>query len=491
MKSVVAKSYMLSLMALFCLAVVYPFNTKAEIGLIYGGGGDIGGGGGDIGGGGGDIGGGADPDGGGLSPSEKNDYNGFLLELINIKKLHDLGLKGAGHKPKERNQGVVIIDSGVSSNFRGRDRVTEFKDFVGNCTLENPCDGHSHGTVIADLVHQVAPQANLIILRVLDERLTGYRSSVLKAINWAIKNKRKHNIGVINMSLQVDEKYFGTHWVEILEIHKAVARAARAGIKVVACAGNFSEEGTKSIPGNAPEAITVGSIHHGFILDASAHTISNFTNLGTAIIPTYKKHLFVNSLSNIGSGVGKPDILAPGESIFAQIERGTAVEAKANLRQQMANTSDLDTLRLLISEYVRYTIASGLDQMLALTKQMLNSPSYSKFTYTQGYKYFLIDDTFSFAHGTSAASAIVAGGIAVLNQAFPKVKSEVLKEKMRETATAPKATVNDYNHKTRTFNPKTIGGVDFFAIYESLKADANSLRKHRGADRTEPLPVNP
>jgi serine protease AprX len=81
----------------------------------------------------------------------------------------------------------------------------------------------------------VAPRANVINLRVLDANGMGKDSAVIAAIQRAIALKAKYNIRVINLSLgrPVFESY------KTDPLCKAVEAAWKAGIVVVASAGNF------------------------------------------------------------------------------------------------------------------------------------------------------------------------------------------------------------------------------------------------------------
>src|SRR6185436_13844997 len=80
----------------------------------------------------------------------------------------------------------------------------------------------------------IAPEANLIDLKVLDNQGVGSTSAVLNAVNWAIKNQKKYSIRVINMSLgaPVRESFRSD------PLSQAAAHAVAAGIVVVCSAGN-------------------------------------------------------------------------------------------------------------------------------------------------------------------------------------------------------------------------------------------------------------
>ncbi len=142
--------------------------------------------------------------------------------------------------------GVAIIDSGISPLTDFGTRIRAFYDFTTGATLSTlPNDLYGHGTHVAGLIAGsgasgsvylgVAPAANLIGLKVLDSTGQGRTSDVIRAIDFAVANKASLGIDVINLSLghPVYESAATDPMVQ------AVERAVRAGIVVVASAGNW------------------------------------------------------------------------------------------------------------------------------------------------------------------------------------------------------------------------------------------------------------
>src|SRR5206468_11883701 len=110
----------------------------------------------------------------------------------------------------------------------------------------------------------IAPNVNLIDLRVLDQNGVGSDSGVILAIETAIALRWQYNIRVINLSLgrPVYESY------KLDPLCQAVEAAWQAGIVVVVAAGNDGRDnsannngyGTINAPGNDPYVITVGAM---------------------------------------------------------------------------------------------------------------------------------------------------------------------------------------------------------------------------------------
>ena len=161
-----------------------------------------------------------------------------------------LGLDGTGI-------GVAVIDSGVAGWHDdltpgvggaggSAQRVTQFVDFVA--AQPYAYDDYGHGTHVAGIIAGngydstgaragVAPGASIIALKVLDAQGAGYISDVIAALDYAVTNKDAYNIRVINLS--VGSAITQSYTTDPLTL--AAKRAVDAGIVVVAAAGNLGK----------------------------------------------------------------------------------------------------------------------------------------------------------------------------------------------------------------------------------------------------------
>ena len=237
--------------------------------------------------------------------------------LANVRR--SFGLTGKGI-------GVAVIDSGITAwhddlyltdpeSPRSDPRVVHFRDFTaddnpGIWASDQPTDAYGHGTHVAGVIagngfdsdgHRlgIAPEAHLIGLKVLDGEGNGYISDVIAALDYAVAVKDVYNIRVINLSVAsgVFESYNTDPFAQ------AARRAVRAGIVVVAAAGNLglNDEGDEqwggiTCPGNAPWVLTVGAASHEGTRPRSNDIVAGFSSRG----PTW-----------IDFGA-KPDLIAPG-----------------------------------------------------------------------------------------------------------------------------------------------------------------------------------
>ena len=164
---------------------------------------------------------------------------------------------------------VYVIDTGIyssHSDFSGR--VVSGYSAVADGLGSEDCNGH--GTHVAGTIagtnYGVAKSTTLVAVRVLDCTGSGYSSSVVAGINWAIAS-HPGGAGVINLSLG------GT---ANSAVDAAIADATAAGLVVVVAAGNSSDDACNYSPARAPSAITIGATDQ---TDARA----SYSNFGSCV----------------------------------------------------------------------------------------------------------------------------------------------------------------------------------------------------------------
>ncbi|ETI70455.1 intracellular serine protease, partial [Neobacillus vireti LMG 21834] len=168
-------------------------------------------------------------------------------------------------------------------NFTKDDRSdqTIYKDYNGHGT-------HVAGTMAAtanDLgVIGVAPEANLLIVKVLDKQGSGQYEWIINGIYYAIEQQ----VDIISMSLGGP--------ADVPELHEAIQKAVASGILVVCAAGNEGDgrDSTNelSYPAAYNEVISVGATGLG-------RQISDFSNSNEEV-----------------------DLVAPGENILSTFLNG-------------------------------------------------------------------------------------------------------------------------------------------------------------------------
>jgi serine protease AprX len=281
-------------------------------------------------------------------------------------------LLGIGGTPSYQGAGigVAVLDSGISAHSAIGSRVVARVNMV---SMEPGVTGDpfGHGTHVAGMIGGAgsaasrvtsaysggsAPAVRFIDIRVLGRTGMGYTSDVLAGIDWAIANRTKYGIRVLNLS--IGHAVAEPAATDPLCI--AVERAVKAGLVVVASAGNYGLTSTGApvlggitSPGNSPAAITVGATDTNGTTSTSDDKVAPYSSRG----PT-RYDLAV-----------KPDVVAPGTRIVSLESAGS----------------------YLASTYPQWHVAgSGTNGYLRLS-------------------------------GTSMATGVVSGGVALLLNARPSM----------------------------------------------------------------------
>jgi len=227
---------------------------------------------------------------------------------------------------------IGVVDSGIDLDHfdlrdGGRRRVLLRVDFTGDTGAIDP---FGHGTHVAGIIagdgssfsadgrdfSGIAPGSSLIDLRVLDDQGRGTLSRVIAAIDWAIVNRNALQLRVLNLSLAAPpvDSYRDD------PLCRAVERAERAGIVVVAAAGNFGldAEGRRlyggiTSPGISPSAITVGASDTRGTDARSDDAVAPWSSRG----PTWAQRVNPETGETVHDGLPKPDLVAPGVRLIS------------------------------------------------------------------------------------------------------------------------------------------------------------------------------
>ena len=196
---------------------------------------------------------------------------------------------------------ICIVDTGIDlvhPDFAGR--IADTHDF----TSEGVTDLHGHGTHCAGIAagagaasngkyKGVAPEATLIVAKVLASNGSGSTSDVMAGVEWAVQ----HAAHVISLSLGSDGACDGSD-----ALSQTCDAAMQKGHVVCVAAGNAGPgAGTVGSPGCAHDAITIGATD-------DSDVIAPFSSRG----PT-------------ADGRTKPDVCFPGTRITSARAKGTSM----------------------------------------------------------------------------------------------------------------------------------------------------------------------
>lgn len=200
---------------------------------------------------------------------------------------------------------AVVLDTGVAPHPDFQNKILVFRDFVNGREL--PYDDNGHGTHVcgalagngkaSDGVYSgMAPECDLIVLKVLDYKGNGNVTEVMKAFRWILENQKRYRIRIVNISVGMRSK---SEEREEKILINGVEALWDAGLVVVAAAGNLGpQEGTVTTPGDSKKIITVGSSDDQYYSWRGENVSKHYSGRG----PTKEC-------------VCKPDVIAPGSYI--------------------------------------------------------------------------------------------------------------------------------------------------------------------------------
>jgi serine protease AprX len=249
------------------------------------------------------------------------DITNLAIGLDEVDSPADGGPTGAG-------VGVAVLDTGIATTSDlGSSRIVGWKDFVNK--EKAPYDDAGHGTFVAGLIagdgtaslplddggyaemqfRGVAPQADIVGVKVLDGTGQGRSSAVMAGLLWAVANRDRYNIRVINLSI-------GSNPVAPTDfdpIAWAVEFAWKNGITVVCAAGNEGEYGPGGIlsPANSPYVITVGATDTKQSPELGDDEVTYYSSVGPTLFDEF----------------AKPDLVAPGNRLISLRVRDSYIDA--------------------------------------------------------------------------------------------------------------------------------------------------------------------
>lgn len=325
-----------------------------------------------------------------------------LVDMVgwtaNAPSAWSAGLDGSG-------VGVAIIDSGVTQKDDlmtangSASRIVYSQSFVPG---QDPTDLYGHGTHVSGIVggngadssgngaiqtfRGIAPNVNIIDLKVLDQTGSGQASAVIAAIEQAISLQGTYNVRVINLSLgqPVYESYTQD------PLCQAAEQAWAAGIVVVTAAGNYGRDNSQGTngyatitsPGNDPYVITVGATDMHNTPFRFDDTVASYSSKGPSAI----------------DHVVKPDLIAPGNAVISLLASPTCTLV-----------TTYPSTQIPVSTY-QHSWGQG----------SWGSPQLST-------NYFRLS-------GTSMAAPVVSGAAALLLENQPSLTPDQIKARLMKTA---------------------------------------------------------
>lgn len=292
--------------------------------------------------------------------------------IIHADYAHTRGILGTG-------VGVAVLDTGITprKDFLcnphisyatepavKHSRILYFQDFVNQKKL--PYDDSGHGSHICGKIASnaripadgneflgIAPNCNLIVLKILDKNGDAPIYTFLEALYWILQNYKTFNIRIVNISIGTN---MNSKQEDTSLLINAVENLWEKGLVVCVSAGNNGPDpGSITSPGNSCKVITVG---------ASDDYLSGQTSprLYSGRGPVACFHV-------------KPEIVAPGSHIIScnQLSQGYSVKTGTSM-----STAIVSGAIALLLEQEPYLTNQEVKNRLQMCARRLNLPHFQQ-----------------------------------------------------------------------------------------------------------------
>lgn len=301
---------------------------------------------------------------------------------------------------KPNNRILKIID--VTSENRNDKYFEEVHNESWHGTMTS-CVSAGNGFLSNNFYKGIASEAKIVLVKVWEKNGIS-AANIAKGIRWAIGNKEKYDIKIINLSVTDDDEIP----YKESEFDLAAEEAIEEGIVVVAAVGNDLNAKIKA-PASSPNVIAVGGIDDHNSINPNSYS------------------LYHSTFGNTIDGIQKPELIAPSIWIAAPILPDSKEHKEAkSLFHLLSLENDL-----MIDEFRKLKE----DNVLEIEDVDFNSAEIIKDAINKRIKdqKYLTPD-YMHADGTSFAAPIVCSIVAQMLEANPNLTTAAIREILFTTA---------------------------------------------------------
>jgi len=330
---------------------------------------------------------------------------------------------GADDRFRGRGVTIAFLDSGFYAHpdlVEPRNRILRYVDVTdpraayprilepdesswhGMMTSVVAC---GNGTLSGGLYRGLASEVNVVLVKVGTARRITHEN-IRRGLEWVVRNRMRYGIRICNVSCGGD--YEASYLFDSLS--QAAERATRAGVLVVAAAGNLGLAAGHPVlpPASCPSVLTVGGLDDKNRLHPAGHDI------------------YHGSYGPTIDGLQKPEVIAPAIWLAAPILPGTPTATEARLYTHLSTARD-DELDVVLEAHAGVDAALDAARHLAppLVRQLVEAKIRDNNVISGAYKH---------VDGTSFAAPIVSSLAAQMLEANPALRPHEIKSILVATA---------------------------------------------------------
>jgi len=266
--------------------------------------------------------------------------------------------------------GVAVIDSGFADRSDIRNNIVKVVDFVDDWRT-SLTDPFGHGTHVAGIIASsgrssdgrykgIAPEARLIDLRVLDRNGRGYTSDVIAAIEWAVENRYSRGTDWRSLNIRVINLSLGHRPYESAETDPLAIACRRAVQAGIVVVAAAGNYGQDGDGDNVFGGITSPGTEPSVITVGAMRTWGTDSRNDDRVAP------YSSRGPTFHDRIVKPDIAAPGSNVVSLLSPNSLL-ANANPNLVVDSGHMMLSGTSMATAVVSGTVALILDENPSLT----------------------------------------------------------------------------------------------------------------------------
>jgi len=296
---------------------------------------------------------------------------------------------------------VVDITSDEPNSISPKERIEKTFSMWHGTMTSVVCAGD--GYLSNGLYKGIASDAELVLLKVMNDEGHITTENIVKALQWVLENHTQYNIRIVNMSLGDDAAIS----YKQSEVDQLAEQLVGNGIVVVAAVGN-DEHGAIKPPANSPHVIAVGGIDDENTLDDALQ-------------------LYHSAYGKTIDELMKPELVANAIWIAAPILPGTKEQREAAALYSLVAMHNDELVKAVRKSSTHITLDSAVyasNDVTFIREAIIRRIQTCKY----------ISPHYMHVDGTSFAAPIVCSLIAQMLEARPELTVEAIREVLFSTA---------------------------------------------------------